>query len=96
MPAVRSRVDPDGGALAGWFDARMPVTRTRNEARPGDWIEAQGLPGRPSRRGQIVEILGAPGHERYLVRWDEQHESICYPTDGVLLLSRKAVLSGSA
>ena len=52
-------------------------------ARVGDWIEAHGIHGEPARHGQIVEILGGPGHEHFRVRWDEQHESIVYPADGV-------------
>lgn len=70
----------------------MATKRLQALARPGDWLEAHGLPGCSPRRGQIVEIIGAPGHERYRVRWDEQHESICYPTDGVRTLPRKAVV----
>lgn len=58
----------------------------RAEAEPGDWIEARGLPGRPNRRGQIIEVLGRPGHERYRVRWDEAHESILFPADGVSVI----------
>ena len=45
----------------------------------GDWLEVNGTPGNPSRRGEIVEILGAPGHAHFRVRWDEEHESIVYP-----------------
>ena len=40
----------------------------------------------PARRGQIVEILGGPGHEHYKVRWDEAHESIVFPADGVNII----------
>ncbi|HTQ69108.1 MAG TPA: DUF1918 domain-containing protein [Solirubrobacteraceae bacterium] len=61
-----------------------PVT-----ARVGDWVEARGIHGEPARRGRIDEILGAPGHEHYKVRWDEQHESIVYPADGVLIIHKK-------
>jgi hypothetical protein len=49
----------------------------------GDWLEVAGLPGNASRRGQIVEVLGGPGHVHYRVRWDEQHESLFFPADGV-------------
>ena len=62
--------------------------RTRN-AHVGDWIEARGLYGQPARRGQIVELIGGARHERYRVRWDEQHESILYPADGVLVIPRR-------
>ena len=40
-------------------------------AREGDWIEVNVIGGGPNRRGQILEVLGAPGHEHYRVRWDE-------------------------
>lgn len=58
---------------------------TTGEARAGDWLEARGIHGESARRGEIIEILGGPGHEHYKVRWDEQHESIVYPADGVII-----------
>ena len=63
----------------------MANRRIGSTARVGDWIEARGLHGQPSRRGEIVELLGSAGHEHYRVRWDEKHESIVYPTDGVII-----------
>lgn len=50
-----------------------------DSARVGDWLEVNGTPGNPPRRGQVLEILGAPEHIHYRVRWDEKHESIVYP-----------------
>jgi Domain of unknown function (DUF1918) len=61
----------------------MSTAKTTTRAHVGDWIEARGLPGQPSRRGQIVELLGHGEHEHYRVHWDEQHESILYPADGI-------------
>jgi hypothetical protein len=55
------------------------------QARVGDVVDARGIPGRSTRRGEIVELLGEPGHEHYRVRWDESHESIIYPADGVMV-----------
>ena len=52
-------------------------------ARPGDWIVVHGLPGMPGREGQVLEVLGRRGHEHYRVRWDEAHESIFFPGEGV-------------
>lgn len=52
-------------------------------ARKGDWIEVSGRPGKPPRRGQVTEILGERTHEHYRVRWDERHESVFFPTEGV-------------
>ncbi len=54
----------------------------------GDLIEARGLYGQRPRRGEIVEILGRDAHLRYRVRWDEKHESILYPADGVIVVPR--------
>lgn len=54
-----------------------------HQANPGDWLEVTGLPGRPPRRGQVTEVLGSAGHEHYRVRWDEQHESLFFPSEAV-------------
>jgi hypothetical protein len=66
------------------------VTPKAITAHVGDWIEAHGLYGQPSRRGQIVELLGHGEHEHYRVRWDEQHESILYPADGITITPQHA------
>lgn len=55
----------------------------RADAQPGDWLEARGIHGETPRRGEILEVIGRPGHHRYRVKWDEQHESIVFPADGV-------------
>ena len=60
----------------------------------GDWIEARGIGRGPTRRGQITEILGR-GRHACRVRWDEQHESIMYPADGVLIIPKAQVLATS-
>ena len=36
-------------------------------------------PGIPSRRGQVIDVLGTGTDERYLVRWQDGHESIYVP-----------------
>jgi hypothetical protein len=63
----------------------MPTKSAGTDARPGDWIETRGVHGQAPRRGEIIEVLGREGHEHYRVRWDEQHESIVYPADGVIV-----------
>ncbi|HXW58124.1 MAG TPA: DUF1918 domain-containing protein [Solirubrobacteraceae bacterium] len=50
-----------------------------NETAPGDWIEVNGLPGHPSRRGEVIEVLGEPRHVHFRVRWEDGHESLLYP-----------------
>ena len=61
----------------------MTTNASTAPARPGDWVVARGIGDKPSRRGEIIEVLGGPGHEHWRVRWDEVHESIFYPADGV-------------
>jgi len=65
----------------------MNPIHSRVDAHVGDWLEARGIHGEPPRRGEIVEVIGEAGHERYRVRWDEQHESIVFPADGVSVIS---------
>lgn len=55
-------------------------------ARKGDWIEVNMVGGGPGRRGQILEVLGRPGHEHFRVRWDEEHESLHFPAQGTRVL----------
>jgi hypothetical protein len=52
--------------------------------KPRDWVVVQprGVGGRP-RRGLILEVLGTGDRERYRVLWDEEHESIFYPSGAV-------------
>jgi Domain of unknown function (DUF1918) len=56
---------------------------------PGDWLEVGRPSGDPPRRGQILEVLGQAGHTHYRVRWDEEHESLFYPTEGVTILPHR-------
>ena len=75
----------------------MTVSPNRGgDAHPGDWIEARGIHGEPARHGQIVEVLGRPDHERYRVRWDEEHESIVYPADGVSVVHHRRTRARTA
>ena len=64
----------------------MPTKSLEHSPRAGDWIEARGVHGMAPRRGEILEVLGREGHEHYRVHWDEQHESIVYPADGVIVI----------
>ena len=60
----------------------------RAGVKPGDWIAVHQIGGGVPRRGLVIEVLGRPGHERYRVRWDEQHESIHFPSDGTSIERR--------
>ena len=76
-------------ALIVSLEWSMPMTTldSRADARVGDWLEARGIHGELPRRGEIVELLG---HERFRVRWDEQHESIVFPADGVIVVRQRS------
>lgn len=63
----------------------------RAAAAAGDVILVQGdHVGSPSRAGEILEILGAPDHVRYRVRWEDGHESIFTPGGDVLIRHAEA------
>lgn len=68
----------------------MSDTVTTTAARVGDSVEVNGLPGKPPKRGQIVELLGAGEHVHFRVRWDDQHESLLYPTEGTTVVHSAA------
>jgi signal recognition particle receptor subunit beta len=52
----------------------------------GDRIEITGhAVGHAPRNGEIIEVLGGPGHERFRVRWEDGHESINVPADDAVI-----------
>jgi hypothetical protein len=63
---------------------------TATAARVGDAVEVKGLPGKPAKRGQIREVLGAGEHVHFLVGWEDEHESLFFPTEGGTLIHRPA------
>ncbi len=62
----------------------------RYEPKPGDVVEVHAHHvGEPGRSGEVLEVLGAPGHEHYLVRWEDGHESLFYlSSDAVIRPAR--------
>lgn len=52
------------------------------DAKPGDVIEVEAHKvGAAHRKGEILEVLGEPGHEHYLVRWEDGTETVFYPSN---------------
>jgi hypothetical protein len=52
------------------------------QAQVGDVVVVEGHRVGASRRiGEILAVLGEPGRERYRVRWDDDHESVFYPSN---------------
>jgi hypothetical protein len=67
------------------------VMALATEARIGDLVVVEGhRVGERQRIGEILEILGDPGHEHYRVRWDDDHESVFYPSgDATIKAARR-------
>jgi Ala-tRNA(Pro) deacylase len=56
------------------------LTPERVKVEPHDVIEVAGRHvGDVPRTGEILEVIGGPGHMHYRVRWDDEHESVFYP-----------------
>ena len=54
--------------------------------RIGDIVAIHGHHvGEPERLGEILEVLGEPGHERFHVRWEDGHESIYFPGEDAVV-----------
>ena len=57
----------------------------------GDVIEITGHSvGDAPHSGEILEVLGEAGHERFRVRWEDGHESINFPAEDAVIRRPKA------
>jgi hypothetical protein len=55
----------------------------------GDLIEIGGTRvGEHRRVGEIMKLLGSRGHEQYLVRWEDDRETLFYPTGHATVVRR--------
>jgi hypothetical protein len=73
----------------------MTLTKQKSAgAKVGDLLEMHAVSGQAARRGEIVEVLGGGGPEHYRVRWDDRHESIVYPADGVNIVGKQTRKAG--
>ena len=55
-------------------------------AAVGDLILIEGHHvGEARRRGEILEILGTAGHTHYRVRWEDDHETLFYPSNDAVI-----------
>lgn len=49
-------------------------------AAVGDTIAVPGRAvGEAGRRGEVIDIRGDGGAPPYVVRWEDGHESVCFP-----------------
>jgi hypothetical protein len=69
----------------------MNKTTQSYRARVGDSVAIHGhRVGESARTGEILEVIGAPGHEHFRVRWQDGHESIFYPSSDAIVRPRRA------
>ena len=60
------------------------------QAQVGDLVVVEGHRVGDSRRiGEILAVLGEPGREHYRVRWDDDHESVFYPSNDATIQPAK-------
>lgn len=68
------------------MEAIMVKSIPGRPAEAGDVIEITGhVVGDAPRAAEILEVLGAPGHEHFRVRWEDGHESIYFPADDAVI-----------
>ena len=61
-------------------------------AEPGDVIVIGGHHlGESPRKGEVLEVLGEPGHPHYRVRWDDDRETVFYPSSDATIHRHEAV-----
>ncbi len=61
-----------------------------SKAHTGDLVVVEGHRIGESRRvGEILEVLGGPGHEHYSVRWDDGRETVFYPSNDATIQPAK-------
>jgi hypothetical protein len=78
---------------AGGPDGTLPLrkedamSQQALSAEAGDLIVVEGhRVGAGGRRGEILDVLGAPDHPHYRVRWDDDRETIFYPSSDALVV----------
>jgi hypothetical protein len=66
------------------------------EPHVGDIVVVDGhRVGDIKRTGEILDVMGDAGRRHYLVRWDDDHESIFYPGSDAIIRPRVSWREGS-
>ena len=64
----------------------MTTAVETRHVQPGDVVQVSGRHvGDAGRTGEIVAVLGEDDHLHYLVRWQDEHESILYPGEAITI-----------
>jgi hypothetical protein len=68
------------GSIRGDKEADKMTQTWLQEAKPGDLVTtSRNQVGDHARLGEILEVLGRPGHERLRMRWEDERETIFFP-----------------
>jgi hypothetical protein len=86
----------DGEEEGGHIYPGCRATRWSSvKAAVGDRITVHGLHvGDATRCGEVLEVKGADGESRYVVRWDDGHEAVFVPGSGVRVDPADAAADG--
>jgi Domain of unknown function (DUF1918) len=81
----------DGRSSPRRDDAAMEQSR---HPQAGDIVAIHGHHvGEQERTGEVLEVLGEPGHEHFRVRWEDGHESVFYPSSDAVVRPGKTARS---
>jgi hypothetical protein len=62
------------------------MTRTIHEGTPGDiLVVGRRTLSERARKGEILEVFGEGEHTHYRVRWEDDHESLFYPSNDAMI-----------
>jgi hypothetical protein len=68
----------------------MAQTESVLQGRIGDLVVIEERRVGQSRRiGEILEVLGEPGHAHYRVRWEAGNETVFYPSNDATIQHAK-------
>lgn len=65
--------------------------------KPGDVVEIQGhRVGETARSGEILEVIGGPGHLHFRVRWEDGRESLFFPSNDAIVRPSRTPMGGTS
>jgi len=83
-------------ALLSGGEQPMKATETQ-VPKPGDAVEIHGhRVGESARSGEILEVIGEPGHQHFRVRWEDGRESVVFPSSDAIVRSSRTPKRGTS
>ena len=68
---------------------RTETAKKRKKKAIGTITVSAHRVGEHARTGEILEILGEPGHEHYRVRWENGREAVVSPSSDALVRTNR-------